>query len=75
MVIESQEEVMHKQWHQNTHPTFTYRKGHIFLEVVLDVKSLCASQSSHQKLYSPLETSYYYDFSGASVNQICNLFG
>ena len=21
---------MHKQWHQNTHPTFTYRKGHIF---------------------------------------------
>lgn len=30
MANEFQEGVMHKQSHQNTHPTFTYRKGRIF---------------------------------------------
>jgi hypothetical protein len=30
MAFEFQEGVMHKQSHQNTHPTFTYRKGRIF---------------------------------------------
>jgi hypothetical protein len=29
MAYEFQERVMHKQSHQNTHPTFTYRKGRI----------------------------------------------
>jgi hypothetical protein len=30
MANEFQEGVMHKQSHQNTHPTFRYRKGRIF---------------------------------------------
>ena len=30
MAYKFQEGVMHKQSHQNTHPTFTYRKGRIF---------------------------------------------